>query len=142
MKILGKDPGETTGYVLFNTATYELIEWGTYPRWSRARELIQQADLVICEDFLLFPHKAISQIGSRLVPVGVKFVIEYLCEELGVPIEYSLPSNQQFFTDSKLKRMDLYLPNRHVRSAWKHVLCHLRVNNDEWIDTRIRMLIQ
>jgi hypothetical protein len=72
------DPGETTGYALFNAAGVNLERSQVKGRLALydLLEEIGPVEHVIIEDFRLFQHKALQQSGSRLETVRVIGAIE------------------------------------------------------------------
>jgi len=62
MKLLGLDPGQSTGYALIEVdgGVVTLVDFGVELKEevTKVHELILQADIVICEDFKIRPDKA------------------------------------------------------------------------------------
>lgn len=86
MKILGLDPGKTTGYALI-IVTNKIITPGDFGAEKDGKvevigELIKQADIVVCEDFKLRPDKARRGVFdySTMIAPQVIGKIELLCD--------------------------------------------------------------
>ena len=86
--LLALDPGELTGYSLFEEG--EPVLWGTFPKWDGVETLLteHQPGVVVCEAFRLYAHKAASQAGSVFVPAQVIGVVLFLAVKHGVPVEF------------------------------------------------------
>lgn len=133
MKVLALDPGETTGYVVFNQDKHEIVESGQFPYIQELERLIELCDFVIIEKFELFPHKAKEQIGSTFPTCEVIGVAKYLCGKFNRDYILQRPLDQSFFNDAKLKILGFRTNRKHANSAIKHLL-HYYVNvKDKWI---------
>lgn len=143
MIILAFDPGETTGAVRLVTggtwiwpptvSSFDITTLVGLIAWWRSSS--DGVDLVIVEEFHLFPHKALAQIGSMFETVRVIGHLEILAYSSGLLVTYQLPSCQHSWKDSTLKRLGFYLTSRHQRSALKHALHWLAKNHTGYIPT-------
>ena len=117
MRIIGFDPGETTGVGIIEVGddkkmrlmhSSSLIKVDLYAKLPR---LIQGCDAVIIEDFKVRPNNARkgSFDWSHLVPVQVIGALDYLTKSLGIPSHFQQPN---------LKPVGYaYLGKQYVRGA-------------------------
>lgn len=131
--LLSIDPGETTGYckLAFDGQAIRNIEWGT---WKGIADFINNIHLFrekpinvcIVEDYIIYPHKAISHTGSRVLTAREIGRIELICYEAAIPIAFQLASAAKQAWPKE--RMNLYeLPHikGHAFSAFQHMLHYL-----------------
>lgn len=92
MIILSLDPGETTGYAVVEPEGWpkefpKVHERGVISLWRGLRALIERyhPDVIVAEEYRLYPNKARTQYHDRILPARVLGVIQYLAEEYGIP---------------------------------------------------------
>lgn len=123
--LLSLDPGTTTGYAVVEAteSSLEVIKAGTIlwnDRFYDLQELVNEwpYDHIIVETFRLFPHKAMSQIGSHFPSAQVIGIIEFLLWHRGYldRLVYQNPSIK-----ARTQVMDDSIPNiTHVQDAYRH----------------------
>jgi len=125
MQILSFDPGLTTGWAYLDTVQNRLW-YGQFENWQEVeelmappRELPPQVDIVIAEEFRLYPH-----IGDRLkwqtFPASeVIGVIKFLAEC------YNLPLYMQPAAMAKKLKLAEKLGMKHAEDAVRHALAFL-----------------
>lgn len=135
--ILSIDPGINIGMVLGTdidliTPDFSIARAGVimYPNRAQLKPILAryraQLTAIVLEDFKLFPHKAVDQIGSRFETVKVIERVTVYCEELGLDHLITMqPSSAQ----QRVKVPD-DVPaqlgyNRHLLSAYKHLRYYL-----------------
>ena len=135
-KIIGIDPGENTGLVVFDTNKEEIIHHCTLkPKelfwlfqhleefdYHGAEQNFKDCKIhkVIIEEFRVYPWANLN--FKELPVVKIIGVLEYL-----IPKEYLLfqkPSNKLFFKNPKMKRIgyDIKDFTDHEKDALKHIL--------------------
>jgi hypothetical protein len=131
MIILSLDPGETTGY-----AVVEPLDWpnqfpivherGVISLWRGLRGLIEEhrPDVIVAEEYRLYPNKAKTQYNDRIMPARVLGVIQSLAEE------YSIPHVFQSASVGKAARLPDEVFQRvrtlaHERDALCHAIAYL-----------------
>jgi hypothetical protein len=139
VKVVGFDPGGTTGWVAMVADPSHLgtrpvlVASGQFPKWSKVSAIIKPGiDVVVCESFGLFGHKAMSLIGDEMIASQVIGVIKARCEELGIEYVPQIPGEKVFFMDRRLREYG-YVPervtsmhnDRHCMDAIRHVLFYL-----------------
>ena len=134
MKILGIDPGKTTGIVectlsddqsLWVDRSYEVSgfinQCSTLADWI-AEEGIPGVDLVICERFVSRPNTFVADAESALKPIGV---VEWYTQLYGIECHFPLPQERNSVSDKALKESDYWLTGQeHARQALRHVLAY------------------
>jgi len=133
--VLAFDPGTTTGWASFlkpnDRDGYESgqIEDGCLPVWQfldtmNALDPEFIPDVIVCESFQYRPKldKAV------LSPVEVIGVIKLWCHNNKVKLQFQTPGQRMWWDDNKLKRMQVYKPNKpHANDAMRHLLTYLNV---------------
>ena len=146
-RILCLDPGETTGWALFED--HQLVRWGQERtvidgeiRWEKINFLFTEnmPDFVVCEDYRIYEHKLARHSFSPVLTLRIIGGIELLCklgwytyvpasmcvpdylEEHTCPIHYQMATTAKTFcTDDKLKQWDYWQEGmRHSRDAIRH----------------------
>jgi hypothetical protein len=138
--LLSIDPGETTGYckLAHDGHTIKNIQWGT---WKGIADFVNNIHIFrntetpintcIIEDYIIYPHKAISHTGSRVLTAREIGRIELICYVDAIPIAFQLASAAKQAWPRN--RMDLYeLPRLtgHAFSAFQHMLHYLERIHD------------
>lgn len=149
MVILALDPGESTGYCIFNWPHTRQVK----PRENlesylvaagqiASRDIVvqnEELDKLICkfrperviyEKFMLYGHKAASQIGSDMFTPQVIGQIQVVAAEHGTPVISNSAQNVKlFYTDKKIKEHGLWQPGlKHARDAIRHALYAIDFN--------------
>ncbi len=122
MRILGFDPGAShTGWCLLVDGSP--VRWGELSTWKRLGELIHAAvpDIVVAEDYRLYPSKARAQSGSQLYAVRTLGVIEYICQLHDLPFTVQMASR---IRKDPLVRNVKVSSNKHENDAYKHALAY------------------
>lgn len=120
------DPGETTGFVVLscNLGSLETKtkDSGTFHMWDDAEKIIHDndPDVVVAEDFKLFPHTAKALSYSRMYSSEVLGVIDFLVSKRDQPL-YRQPASHQTMIEFKSRGM-----SAHIISAMKHALYFIR----------------
>ena len=121
MKILAVDPGGTTGWALFYDGKLFMCDEAT--GWYDIKFIVSRAlDVIVYEDFVLFPHKAAAQIGSKMPAVSVIGVLQYTATLQDILI-VSQPASIKNIAKKKFD-----LPNfksEHIKDAALHGLYYI-----------------
>jgi len=128
-KILGLDPGVTTGWALVQydeDSAPVLLECGQIPDghdgFIRHWKFLPNFDFVVCESFTL-------REGVRGVNIEPAYVIGAL--EVLEPSEiiYQTPAMKTLCDNDALKRMGAYVRGQqHARDAIRHAMVYLKIN--------------
>lgn len=139
--ILAIDPGETTGYVLARwerpTGPYPvMLQWG---QWKGMDDLFGhinlfgEAETCVVEDYMVYPHRAMSHATSRLYTAREIGRIEWICHLNSIRLVYQTASKaKQTWPNQRLKRLldsDLLtwpVPLPSPRKFTKHTLDAIR----------------
>lgn len=142
MKVLGLDPGITTGWTVLDlpedykiklkdnltanihqgTITYEDIRY-------ELEVLLQDVKEVVYEEFTLYKDKAASKTHSNFEEVQVIGVIKSLCASQNKKIFRQYASHvKQYYTDDRLKQLGFVKMNKHAKDALRHVLYYWDFN--------------
>lgn len=133
VRILGVDPGGTTGLALFDVddnSTPQLV-WQKQItgglkgfldfHWDELEDT--DIDLIVCESFNL--REGLH--GVDLTPTYIIGALEALYPVM--PIVYQEPKLKPLCDDNRLKKMGYYVPARgHAMDAVRHVIIYLRNN--------------
>lgn len=135
-RILGLDPGETTGFAVFDSVkSVRRVDWleidqvKTWPPEDAVESLTRlfdehKPDRVVFESYHIYNWKRDQHVWSAVSTVQVIGCIWTLC--LQRKIQFSTQSAQNakgFWTDDMLTRYNLYQRGlRHGRDATRHVL--------------------
>lgn len=150
IKILALDPGECTGVCIVDwphnrqiKPREDMSQYIKYQGHIEGKELHIQAkkledlrkeygtfDYVIFEKFLLYGHKAATQIGSEMHTSQVIAVIKMWAMNHHMPkIEQMAQNAKKFYTDQKLKDHKVYPTGlRHSKDATRHALYAIDFN--------------
>jgi hypothetical protein len=126
MKLLAVDPGNTTGWALFNTEDLSLIHSDAQPytllEWWELLQAIAPKQMVV-ERFALYAHKAENQVNSTFLTVEVIGVCRLYSQVVGIPMAtQTAQQGKQIWSDGRLKQFDYWQPNKHARDAIRHGL--------------------
>lgn len=125
-KLLALDPGETIGWSVFEDG--ELILQGqTYAKENMCQAISElflkiQPSHVICEDYVVYAHKASIHINQELFTPKLIGMIHLLCYQNNISITYQLAVTAKgFCQDAKLKEWDYYKKGqKHSRDSIRH----------------------
>lgn len=105
MNIVAFDPGKTTGVArarITGARTYSIIDayqisWED--RFSAIKNTLYSADhrpdIVVVEDFRLYPHAAQHLINNSFPAVRVIGIIEAFCYEARIKLEFQTPASRK-----------------------------------------------
>lgn len=138
IKILGLDPGITTGYAMLEIPkkligklnpeqdySELLLTSGVWDINEKKYTLLEylNPDFVVIEDFRLYPWTSKAKIWDDFKEVKVLGGYMTLLQEVfDIPYILQLPAKKNFYTDEILKQMNLYPKVIHTRDAVRHVL--------------------
>ena len=128
--LLALDPGETTGFALFNANNNLLIETGVCNGLLEVFDLLEQIcpEQVTFESFFLYPGRAASKIFSSFPEVENIGVIRFWCLQNGIKYsERSASVAKGKYPDLLLKGTPYWAKNKHSRDAVKHGLTELGI---------------
>lgn len=141
-QIIGLDPGEETGWVMFDAVNFQVDEFGTFRfeelhEWAFASGRFHAARLIVCERYVLYPGKAAAQSFSDFPPVEVIGAVKYLCQLYNKPLVIQGAGERNFWGserdakkyaagNGRLRKLGLWLRNKHSRDALRHVLTYLQ----------------
>lgn len=156
MKILSLDPSGnfsegkgTTGYALSldgNLYKVDDIKASDYKikeaYWLAHERLIEKhnPDVIVCESYRLFGHKAKEQSGSSLETAQLIGYLQMVAYKENIPFILQDPSIKQRFSDEIMCRLGLIvkkanryfykdaLTNLHMRDAMRHNLYFYKYN--------------
>lgn len=142
------DPGETTGYAVFEKAklaSYGQIETITSdgePRWTYLHKLFRdiKPSHVVCEDYRVYGHKLERHANSKVVTLRLIGGLDFMCWNderspnetlLSVPIHYQMAAQAKgFVTDQRLKDWGFWKEGmKHSRDAIRHGIYFLVITN-------------
>lgn len=128
MRLLALDPGETTGYALFDDGNLQVA--GEFSLWRLISLLIVDVDRVVCERFALYARKAAAMTNNEFPAVQVIGVVRYLAETLNVPVHFQ-PASAIHSGGSLSPLMRplvdaLEVKGSHARDATAHGLWYVR----------------
>ena len=100
MNILCLDPGNHTGWCLYNDSNGSIIG-GTIMEQDTWRYLYVlftelQPDMVVIESFNLYPGMAQHMAWNSFYPVEVIGAVHYLCHKYGIPYVMQKPSVKKY----------------------------------------------
>jgi hypothetical protein len=130
-RLLALDPGETCGYALFILG--KLQESGQQPCGELPAKGIQELfdkyypTHVVAEDYRIYQHKTDSHTWSSLFTPRLLGMIELLCYQKTIKLEWLMASTHKgFCTDTKLRDWGLWLRGKqHARDAVRIGCFHL-----------------
>ena len=130
MKVLGIDPGKTTGWVVVDTDNVILhgqVAFDDAPKLLDS--LIVTVNFVAIERFTIGPRTL--QLSRQMEAVYVIGGTIFLCELSEVPWGLQTPADAKAaFTDDYLKTIEMFdkVAGRHARDALRHALLAIRRN--------------
>jgi len=119
MRIVGVDPGVTTGLCVFNDDG-EFITGCEASSYNEVDEFIwrHKPKVVVIEDFRINRNKP----AEYHAPIRMIGVVEYICWHRGIHMVVQSPSILKL----SLPHTEGMHKSRHVRSACAHVVYHLK----------------
>lgn len=136
-RILGLDPGETTGFALFSS-TSRCVDWIEIDqvRTSNPEEATEnlmvlfdhlRPDRVVFESYHIYGWKADTHKWSEVFTLQVIGCIWTLCQQRRIPHSQQSAQNAKgFWTDDLLHTFGLYQRGiKHGRDATRHALHYL-----------------
>ncbi len=132
MIVLSLDPGETTGYAVLDFDYFPVardhslgvIESGVISKWRGISKMMAvfTPEVVVAEQYRLYPGLAKQQSFSTMVVARVLGVIEFLCEEANIPlIEQASSVGKSFKLPTE---MHAEYRNAHIRDCLRHALAY------------------
>lgn len=137
MNILSIDPGETSGFCIakkvneleYNKKDREIFERiGEKERYYGFETIFYKfnIDILVYEEFKLYPWKAKQKSWSTFPTVEVIGVLKYLAEKHDIKIIGQGADAKDFFDNKKLKWIGLYDGfSAHERDAIRHALYYI-----------------
>lgn len=151
MKILAVDPGITTGYAftewdMSNKLPMEVPFYtklpedkikryqGKYHRDFENLMLKYNPDVIVMENFRIYPSKAKSLIGDEMETSQVIGIVKYIAHKKQVPVILQMASQaKKAFPREKLERLGINPSQndevRHSGDAVKHLLYFIQFNS-------------
>lgn len=128
-RILGVDPGGTTGVVLARLTDKHPVRVDTTFEDKNflhlcgfLEEVIPHMDLVVCERFVPRATRFVADAPSACEPIGV---IKYLTALNGTKLVLPIPSARKQITDDTMGEANYWITGQeHSRQALKHVLSY------------------
>jgi hypothetical protein len=126
-KVIAIDPGETNGVCMATKRsdgkwTLSLVEAYLPEQLFQLLENEIDVSLVIYETYRLYGSKAKTMIGNEFLTSQTIGVIRYICDKRKIICTDSPATNKSFWTDEKLRKLELYVPIIHKRDAIRHFL--------------------
>lgn len=121
-RILAFDPGSKyTGWALLTDKPEPYV--GVLRGWQNLEDLFDKAlpSIVVCEDYRLFPNKAVAQFGSQFIAIRMIGVIEFLCWKRGITFVEQAASRIR--RDPLVKDLKFH-KSKHANDAAKHALSY------------------
>jgi hypothetical protein len=127
-KILAIDPGETTGYALFNDA--QLVRAGTIItpddntwQWTFYNLIVNiQPDIIVMEEYRIYEHKAMDHSYSTIPTLRYIGGIQMIARLRNIDVFMQSANRAKgFCTDVKLKEWEMLQKNNHANDAIRHV---------------------
>lgn len=140
MRVLGVDPGETTGYALcdYDSQTQEMtvVEWG---EWHGMEELEQKisaglftgVQAMAIEMYIVYPNRARTHIGDKLYTAQEIGRLKWIARQLGISRVKEQPASmaKQRWSDTRLRKhgFGAYLSSDlpHRTDALRHALTYI-----------------
>lgn len=126
-KLLSLDPGETTGWALFQNlelhSAGQIKEAPVMPHVANYI-LTTRPDIVVCEDYKVYHWKCAQHSWSNLFTPRLLGVIEHTCitADPPIPLVFQMAGVVKgFCSDEKLKQWHYYKTSQpHARDAIRH----------------------
>lgn len=146
MKIIGIDPGGTTGIATYTTTQssrlFRRIQLGPHEHHIELYDYLisEGPDLIVCERFDYRPKQGHADLDP-VEYIGIVKLYEQRREYHGIPVkvffQQQLAHDKGLWTDDKLKVIGLHLPNKpHANDATRQVLYYVtnHMNDPYWVE--------
>jgi len=122
--ILAFDPGETTGWACLRQGK---VAGGSFSLWSEVERLVDRArpDVVVVEDFLLYPNKMRQLKWNRLRTIRVIGVIEFVCQKRDIPCIFQLAKERLSIEVKEVRGFNI-----HATQALRHAILYASRSGD------------
>ena len=133
MRILVLDPGNSTGWVLYDSETKQTVG-GTFKEDFLALQEVFEScrpDLVIYESFALYPGLAKSMSWNTFYPCEIIGVIKYLAIKYMVNVKNQSPSVKKYAGKVNFKDIEGTNITIHTKDAYLHLAYYLRIAKNE-----------
>lgn len=135
--LMAIDPGQTTGYCVFNDGdlfTNGIIPWTETSGWDLIIDKIHGVNpaVIILEDYRLYASKTNAQIGSQMNTVRIIGAIDMVAHRYHIPVVKQMAVvAKPFCTDDKLREWGFWTGiNRHARDSIRHA-CYFLLFGDK-----------
>lgn len=128
MRVLVFDPGHTTGWCVIDSEPLTLVDAGECEDWRGMKTLFLtfKPEEVVYEIFRLYAWKSQVKSWDTFLEIEAIGVLKFLCLELHIPCIGQNPAERKFFTDEKLKEMNMVPASKHAKDAVRHGLLYIR----------------
>jgi hypothetical protein len=131
--LLCLDPGDTTGYAIFEAGV--LVDGGQIPGTDQNMErliLLRKPSVIVCEQFVNYPWKQASLAWSTNKTSKLIGVLEFICRKAKIPFHLQTAQLAKgFVTDKLLKEWGYYnVVKRHMNDATRHGCYYLLFHKD------------
>lgn len=138
------DPGETTGFAIFDNTTLvrsgqlHTVENGKI-LWDNLIEFLTKNvdttknNYFVCENYRIYQHKLARHSFSPVVTLRLIGGIDLIAHSSEIPIYYQMAAQAKgFVTDQKLKDWGFWIKGKnHARDAIRHGIYFLLFNKEE-----------
>lgn len=135
-EVLALDPGETTGWALFEYGL--LVDAGQTNKHKEVVTAVTELQMlfrmtnpsfVVIEDYRVYAHKAKSHSWEALHTPKLIGAIQALCAVRGTADILQMASSKQFVTNDKLRMWKMYYKGKpHANDAIRHGCYYLLFN--------------
>jgi hypothetical protein len=136
MNLLGLDPGQTTGMALLNINKEQgILDIEGYGEWNSMYQLakivdggfFEKVDVIAFEKYIIYPHAAMSHIGSSVITAQVIGRIQWIAHRNSIAVFEQMASQakQRWTNERILKHFPVVVINkdtRHCIDALRHAL--------------------
>lgn len=133
---LGVDPGDTSGFALFETPE-KMLDWGNVKYDDFLDWLATLPDgitVVIVESFQLFQHKAVQQSGSKMKASQIFGMLKMYAKKIGAEFVEQPPTIKAFAEkQTKLVPKGAHI-NSHRVDAFNH--CYYYFIKNKLVEVR------
>jgi len=125
-RLLALDPGETTGWCLFETLQLKETGQFTVNTPLDFDRLIgkYEPQVIVAENYRVYASQAKRHVGSEVPTVQYLGVIKFVAEQRGIPLHLQMAfAAKGFMTDSRLRALRVLQTNRrHSNDAIRHAM--------------------
>lgn len=131
MKIVGLDPGGTTGYCVYYTETQEVAQDEIKRKdhhWNLYKTLrLDNPDVIVCEQFDYRPNQKVADLHA-VEYIGVVKLYCDVYDYVELVFQTQLKGHRGLWTNDKLEAVGLYVPGMpHAMDATRQVLYYVTV---------------